>query len=129
MNTFKYINKKHGQNIMKIVRTYESLKTKLMKVEPDIRFTKSCKKDNLIPTFANVKLAIKSGNWKIHLRIAKIIMEMEMQNKHWEKNLNKEIASTSIQLNSILGLFLYSVLICEINHVIDSRYKAINSHH
>ena len=40
MNTFKYINKKHGQNIMKIVRTYESLKTKLMKIAADIRFIK-----------------------------------------------------------------------------------------
>ena len=35
-----------------------------MKVEADIRFSKSCKKDNLIPTFAKVKLAIKSGCWK-----------------------------------------------------------------
>ena len=41
MNTFKYINKKHGQNVMKIVRTYESLKIKLMKVEADIRFIRS----------------------------------------------------------------------------------------
>ena len=32
MNTFKYINKKHEKNVMKIVRTYESLKTQLMKV-------------------------------------------------------------------------------------------------
>ena len=47
MNTFKYINKKHGQNVMKIDRTYESLKAKL-KVEANIRFIKSSKKDNLI---------------------------------------------------------------------------------
>ena len=130
MSTFKYINKKHGQNVMKIVRTYESLKTKLMKVEADIRFIKSCKKDSLIPTFAKVKLAIKSGNWKLHLRIARIIMETEIQNKHQEKkNLKKEIASICIQLKSILGLFLCSALIREINHVIKSRYKAIKSRH
>ena len=115
---------------MKIVRTYESLKTKRMKSKADIRFIKSCKKDNLISPFAKVKLAIKSGNWKLHLRIARIIMETEMQNKHQEKkNLKKEIASISIQLKSILGLFLYKVLIREINHVIKSRYKAIKSRH
>ena len=49
--TFKFIKKKHGQdNIMK-VRSYESLKAKLMKVQADIKFIKSCKK-NFIQTFA-----------------------------------------------------------------------------
>ena len=53
-----------------------------------------------------------------------------MQNKHREKmNLKKEIASISIQLKSILGLFLYSALIREINHVIKSRYKGMKSRH
>ena len=46
MNTFKYINKKHGQNVMKIVRTYESLKIKLMEVEAVIQFIKRAKKIN-----------------------------------------------------------------------------------
>ena len=32
MNTFKYINKKTGQNYMKIVRTSESLKARIKKV-------------------------------------------------------------------------------------------------
>ena len=112
INTFKYINKKHGRKVIKTLRTYESLKTKLMKVEAVIRFIKSCKKENLIPTFAKVKLAIKSGNWKLHLRIARIIMETEMLNKHREKrNLKLEIASVSIQLKGMLGLLLYSTLI------------------
>ena len=123
-------NKKHGQNVMKIVRTYESLKAKLMKVEADIQFVKSCKKDNIIPTFAKVKLAIKCGNWKLHLRIVRIIMETKMPNKDREKKkLKKEIASISIQLKSTLVLFLYSALIHEIHHVIKSRYKAIKSRH
>ena len=46
MNAFKYINKKHGQNVMKIVRTYESLKIKLMEVEAVIQFIKRAKKIN-----------------------------------------------------------------------------------
>ena len=41
-----------------------------MKVEGDIPFIKLCKKDNLTPTLAKAKLAIKSGNWKLHLSIA-----------------------------------------------------------
>ena len=98
---------------MKIVRTYESLKTKLMKVEANIRFIKFCKKDNLIPTFAKVNLSIKSGNWKIHLRIARTIMETEIQNKHREKKkLKQEIASISIQLKSTLGFKFFIRMAC-----------------
>ena len=72
---------------------------------------------------------MKSGNWKLHLPIARIITETEMQNTdREEKKLKEEIAVTSIQLKSALGFFLYSALIYEIHHVI-SRYKAIKFHH
>ena len=50
-----------------IVRSYESLKTKLMKVRADIKFIKSCKNENLIPTFSKVNLAIKSDSKKLKL--------------------------------------------------------------
>ena len=72
---------------------------------------------------------MKSGNWELHLPIARIITETEMQNKdREEKKLKEEIAVTSIQLKSTLGLFLYSALIYEIHHFI-SRYKAITFRH
>ena len=58
---------------------------------------------------------MKSGNWELLLPIARIITETEMQNKdREEKELKEEIAVTSIQLKSTLGLFLYSALIYEI---------------
>ena len=40
-NTFKYIKEKHGQDIFMVVRSLESLKTKYMKVQADIKFIKS----------------------------------------------------------------------------------------
>ena len=103
--------------LWKIVKAYESLKTTFMKVETDIRFFKSCKKDNLIPIFAKVKFAKKSGNWKLYLSIARIIMQTLMQNKHQEKKRLKKLS------------YQHSALIHEIHHVIKSRYKAINSRH
>ena len=39
--TFRFIKKKHGQDIIMIVRSYESLKAKLMKVQANIKFIKS----------------------------------------------------------------------------------------
>ena len=58
-----------------------------MKVQSDI---KSCKKENLIPTFAKVNLSIKNANRKLKLCIARIVMESEMENKQQEKREVKE---------------------------------------
>ena len=68
-NSFKFIKKKHRQKIIVIVRSYESMKTKLMKVQTDIRFIKSCEKENLTATFAKVNLAIKNDSRKLKLRL------------------------------------------------------------
>ena len=101
-----------------------------MKVEADTRFIKSCKNGSLIPKLAKVKLAIKSSKWKLHLRIAWIIMERKIQIKHRiKKKLKKDIASIIIQLKSPLGLFSYSALIYEIYYIIKGRYKATKSRH
>ena len=37
----------------------EDLKTQLMKTEADIHIIKACNGENIIPTFAKVKLSIK----------------------------------------------------------------------
>ena len=70
VSVFKYIKRKHGQDIITLVRSYESLKTKCMKVQSDLKFIKSCKKENSIPIFAKVNLSIKNVNRKLKLRIA-----------------------------------------------------------
>ena len=47
---FKYIKKRHGQDIIKVIRSLEKLQTKFMKVSADIRYIKTGKKEQLIPT-------------------------------------------------------------------------------
>ena len=89
-NIFKHIKKKHGQDIITIIRSFETLKTKYMKIQADITFIKSCKREKLIPTFANVKLSLKKASRKLKLRLARIMMESEMQNKHQEKKQVKK---------------------------------------
>ena len=129
-NVFKHIKKKHGQDIIRIVRSLKNLKTKYVKVVADIKFIKSCKNENIIPTFAKVNLSLKHGNYKLQLRIARIAMETELQNKHREKSkLQKEIKNIGLQLKSELGLILYNTLIHQINKAIGSRRIAISSHH
>ena len=82
---FKHIERKHGRQILQNVRILERLKGKWCKINKDIKFIKLCKKEHLIPTFAKVKLAIKSGNVKLQRKLPRIIMETEMQQKHRKK--------------------------------------------
>ena len=90
VNIFNHKERKHGRHILENVRTLERLKGKWCKINKDIKFIKLCKKGDLIPTFAKVKLAIKSGNVKLQQKLAPIIMETEMQQKHREKNIAKK---------------------------------------
>ena len=111
-NIFKHIKKKHEQSVLNVVRKLEDVKTKINKLQEDIKFIKTCKRENLIPTLANVKLAIKTGNAKLKKNIAHLILEMEVQNKHVEKQkLKKTFTEININLKSSLNVFLYDAVI------------------
>ena len=83
-----------------------------MKADQDIKFTKSCEKERLVPTFAKVKLSMKSDSYKLNSKISKLIMQTELENKHYEKRkLRKEISSIGIKLKSTFGLTLFNALL------------------
>ena len=79
----------------------------------DIKFPKTCKREGLIPTFANVCLSIKQQNLKLKVRISRTFMENELQMKHREKrNLKKDIKAISFCYNDFyqhLHTQLYSI--------------------
>ena len=54
---FKRIKKKHGQSVLNVGRKLENVETKIIKLQEDINFIKTCKREHLILTFASVKLA------------------------------------------------------------------------
>ena len=64
INVFKVVTRKYGQDIVKIARKLEDLLTKHQKNGLDIKFIKTCKRENLTPTFATVNLAIKNGTMR-----------------------------------------------------------------
>ena len=64
INVFKVVIRKYGQDIVKIARKLEDLLTKHQKNGLDIKFIKTCKRENLTPTFATVNLAIKNGTMR-----------------------------------------------------------------
>ena len=100
-NIFRRIKKEHGQGILKIVKTLENLKTKYVKAQADIEFIKHCKSENIISAFAKVNVSLKRSNHQLKSRIAKIVMEAELQNRHREKKKSKkEIKQIRVELNS-----------------------------
>ena len=51
----------------------------------------------------------------------------ELQNKHREKKqLKREIKKIGVEVNSVLGIILYSSLIYQINIAVSSRRVAIS---
>ena len=124
-NIFKRIKKKHGQDILYIVRSLENLKTKYMKVQADIKLIKSCKQENLIPTFANIKLSLKFNNNKLKKRVARIVMETEIQNEHHEKKSSKKEIRQKCIYKSTLGIAVFNALLHRLNNVIKRKQTAI----
>ena len=74
---------------------------------------------------------MKHGNYKLQLRIARIVMETELQNKHQEKRVSwkKKLKTLEYNLKIHFGLILYNALIHQINKAIESRSIAILSRH
>ena len=83
INIFKYVRQKHGQSAVKIVRTLEQVKRCYAKVNEDINFIKIYKKGFI--KFAKIRLAIRSGSMKLKRKIARFIMEPELQSRHLER--------------------------------------------
>ena len=127
---FKHIKKKHGQNMVTIVRSFEQLKTKYMKTLANIKFIKLCETSNVIPTFANVNLSTQYGSYKLKKHIARIIMENELQCKHTEKKkVRKEILQLDKKLRLCLNIVTRHTLLHQINIAVKSRLKAISKRH
>lgn len=48
---FKYTKKKHGKDVITVIRSLEKVQTKYGNVVADKKYIKICKKEHLIPTF------------------------------------------------------------------------------
>ena len=68
---------------------------KYSKVNQDINFIKTCRRENLIPTFAKVKIAIKINNDKLKQKLARVILDTELQQK---RNQRRKVKREGIRL-------------------------------
>ena len=93
---FKYIKEKYGHNIIQQA-----------KVRDDIEFLLRCKKEALVPLFAIPKLSIKS-TWNLIRKIAKLIIEVEIKNKHKiKRHLDSRINGLWVDVSSGLSFVVF----------------------
>ena len=111
------VTRKYGQDIVKIARKLEDLLTKHQKNGLDIKFIKTCKRENLTPTFATVNLAIKHGTMQLKKKIVGTIITM---------NLKKQILETSSQLKMCLSNIIYITVLHQISKAIKSKIEAVS---
>ena len=70
-NIFKRIKKKHGHELINVVRDFEQKKIKFEKLVANITFIKLRKKEQLFPTLAKVNVSIRNGTHKLKRTIAR----------------------------------------------------------
>ena len=127
---FKYVKKKHGQDIITVIRSIEKTQRKFMKVSADIKYIKTCKKERLTPTFAKGNISLKSASFKPKWKIATFIMESEMQNKHSEKRkLKKELKQMRKILKRSLNLVILNAVFHQLHIALKSIFKVIANRH
>ena len=127
---FKYVKKKHGQDIITVMRSIEKTQRKFMKVSADIKYIKTCKKERLTPTFAKGNISLKSASFKPKWKIATFIMESEMQNKHSEKRkLKKELKQMRKILKRSLNLVILNAVFHQLHIALKSIFKVIANRH
>ena len=89
--------KKHGQDIYKLSKTLENQIYKHWYIQLDISLIKQCHKENIIPTFAKVNVAIRYGTYKLKKKVAHTVMVTELRKKHHERRkLKKNIIKTKV---------------------------------
>ena len=122
-NIFKHILEKYGQRALTLARKVERNRTKISKITCDLTFLLTCKRNNLIPIFANPKLSIQV-NHRVKLRIAKTIIDTELRNKHKKRNCIKtEMKNDVMELKSLVGYVSLCAINAEINKCIRGKQK------
>ena len=85
------------QDTVKVIHLFEKLKSKYVKLQADIDFIECCKREAIKPTFTKFNLSIKSGGYKLKKKVAKLVMDTEIADKHYEMGkLHKQIRDVII---------------------------------
>ena len=120
---FTYIKEKHGTPILRQCRGFEKLILRYEKAQLDLQFLLTCKKEGLVPKFAQPKLSIVAGA-KLPKEIAKIIIKAELKSKHKiKKALKKQIEDKCREIREQTSFLLLNTLRYKIRINVAARKK------
>ena len=98
----------------------------MTKLKTKVLYIKSSKKEDLIPTFAKVNLSKKSGGYKLKKKVAKLVMDTKLQDKHYQiRKIRMEIRSIAISLKLSIRLILFNAVIHLVEVAIQSTLAVI----
>ena len=99
--------KKYWQNIEKLSKTVEYQFYKDQKIILDSSFIKKRKKENSIPTFAKVIVALRHGTYKQKKKIAHTVMVAELKKKKrsWKMKIKEWHHENSIKTEVIYIIY------------------------
>ena len=101
-----------------------------MKVKTDIVYLKRCKQEELNPSFCQVNLAIQRGSQKLKSKIAKLVLETELQNKHeLKRKIKDEICQLENTISRHINFITFEAVKHKIYVMIKSRQKAVQKRH
>ena len=102
---------------------------KLEKINCDLNFLLQCKKTDVIPKFAKPKLSI-FASYKIKKKIARTIIEAELNNKHKEKKKTKrELKELSTKLSGELSFIAHQSLKYRVRRLVATKKKGWKKTH
>ena len=126
---FTYIREKHGTETLRQCRTFEKTVLKYEKTLYDLRFLLKCKKEGLIPTFAQPKVSIEGGA-RLRKRIADLIIKTELKTKHKTRNeLKKEVERLSVSIRESMSFLLYNTVRYKVRMVVSTRRRKWTTTH
>ena len=128
-NLFNITKEKYGHDTLRLVRRYEKLCVKLGKLNSDLKFLLCCKNEKLTPTFARPKLSIYTTK-NIKSKIARVIIQTEIQNKHrLKKQLKIDLRKITSSIKVTVSEIFFQALRYRIRNVICSKENKWSQKH
>ena len=72
----------NGQEVLKIIQSWDDNKGGLVMIEAHVLFIKASKIEQIMSTFAKIKLSIYNINRNFQRKIAKLVVKVELKHKH-----------------------------------------------
>ena len=81
INISRHIEEKYGQKELKLARVIQKQRSRITKIECDIKYLLFCKRNNLTPLFARPKFSIRISHYLCN-KTERQILEAEIKNKY-----------------------------------------------